>query len=239
MVNFSMSRLELGRAVAVLVVVALGACAAETSGNGSRTRSTGSGVTPIADAEDPAGSAGAAGAGSLDFGNGIADSVATSTDPTAATAGAPQAAGEFCVSGTYTGEYLVDFMLGGDGGLPFPAAGPFEIALEAGDSGGASQTLDGVVVEFFQIAEGATLDASYAGLIELASTLEGGVDCETGEFEASSTVCMYGTLGLNSPGCSVEMLGAFDPHTRRIEGSVTIPNDWGLSEGSFSTALLP
>lgn len=220
------------------LVVTIG-CTAEqegTRGRGPNTTPTQTNVSAgAAGAGDTATTGGGAGSAAV-FDNSTGDpggNVGSVANPVPGAGGT----GEFCVAGLYAGTYTL--MLN----AAFP--GNIDIELEPGESI-PSDTLDGVVIESFTIVDGGELYVQNVVGQELRAPLEGGVNCETGEFTG-------GTIDIGNPapwshdcmtnppgGCGVELTGVFDPAAGTITGEVHFYTElYGQDTGPFEITLAP
>lgn len=142
------------------------------------------------------------------------------------------------MAGDYVGEYDALFA-DAISMLPVPVIGPLVMALEAGEAIPGPVDPDVFEIPTFELVEGATLTANWGGeaLVNLRAELEGGVDCGTGDFEATSVHCEGTVAGLPFNCGPMVLLGSFDPATGAIAGTFTGPSDWGDAEGDFSMSL--
>jgi len=213
--------------VLAFAVSACGNDTDDTDGAGGQPPLSGGGGMQMGGSTGTGGGPGSTGAGDGTGTGGTGGGVTDVTVPTA---------GEYCTSGYYPGMYEGAFM-GPALPEPFPIAGPFNIELEPVDAGACAADEEFC---FSTIAEGSVLSISYAGVITVDAMLQGGVNCETGVFTASSSTseCSALVAGLPS-GCSIEMQGMMDPVTKTVTGTFELPNDFGVSTGTFSVTLEP
>ena len=141
-----------------------------------------------------------------------------------------------CVAGTYTGEYEQQFTPTALG-APVPTAGPITVELGAGSD--CDEDLE--FCEFFQTAEGSTLEIHYLEpTINAYPALDGEVDCTTGEFQAVAVDCIFDTFDIPAGECYAELSGTYDPDTESITGTfLGGATGYGEGPGTFTIALQP
>ena len=134
-----------------------------------------------------------------------------------------------CIPGTYEGSYMFDFVPVALG-APIPTVGPFVIVFGTERDG-----------EFLVTAAGSTLEVHFLEpVINANCVLDGGVNCNTGEFEASTVDCLFDSLGIPAGPIFAELDGMFDPVTQNIDGMiVSEAPGFGGGMGTFTMTLLP
>jgi len=137
--------------------------------------------------------------------------------------------GDNCLPGTYEGEYVMDFTPVALG-APVPTVGPFVISFGTERKG-----------EFLQTAEGSTLEVHFLEpTINATMPLEGGVNCNTGEFIADAVNCTFDSLGIPAGSCTAHLEGQFNRAAGTIEGTIVSDSPgYGSGEGTWAITLTP
>lgn len=177
--------------------------------------------------------------------------------PRAGSAGAPPQAMPMpraqCKGGVYLGKYNcnVDF-----GGIQSPLEGDVSFALEI-DETVVPGECEAEFCPDLVIAEGSGTLFGLAGITGFEAKLDGGLDCQTGEFRASAPNGIYGLGGPSDPNDPDSLWTVLDPAFGEFMGTLSgmhangpperIAGDWDLSEptlgarcaGPFMVELQP
>jgi len=157
-----------------------------------------------------------------------------------------------CKGGLYLGTYMCTIDLGG---IPSPLEGDVSFALEIDET-----VMRGECDEFcpdLVIAEGTGTLFGLAGLIGFEAELDGGLDCQTGEFRAGAPTGIYGVPDSMDPNDPDALWTVADPPFGTFTGSLTgthatnpaerITGNWDLTDaitgtrcaGPFTVELQP
>jgi len=178
---------------------------------------------------DGSSGAGAAGGRTAVTAGALRTDITFDWDETAAGQGG-SSTGELCVPGTYEGTYMLDFTPVAAPAFVTPTTGPCIVVFGTERRG-----------EFLATAEGSTLEVHFLEpIINATMELDGGVNCDTGAFDATSVDCQWDTNGIPGGSCMSELHGTFDPATNSITGTVTTDvMNQGMGDGTFVMTLLP
>jgi hypothetical protein len=178
----------------------------------------------------------AAGTGG-DFGNAMPAAPGTAGTPPAATP-VPRAN---CSGGVYLGTYNCTIDIAG---IRSPLEGDVSFALEI-DQAVAPGQCDAEFCPDLVIAAGSGTLFGLAGLTGFEAELDGGLDCQTGEFRASAPNGIYGIPGSIDPDDPDALWTVLDPPLGTFMGSLTgmhasgpverITGEWDLVEPAIST----
>ena len=203
-------------------VVWLLACAGETGSSGSNDMRGSAATGSLAGSATPAmPSAGS----SADFGN------AAPMMPRPGAAGMPgpakpPASRANCKGGLYLGTYdcNVDF-----GGIQAPLQGDVSFTLEI-DATVVREDCDLEFCPELVIAEGSGTLFGLAGAIGFEAKLEGGLDCQTGEFRASAPGGIYGFPESVDPNDPDALWTVADPPWGTFKGTLSGDHGQGMPE---------
>ena len=144
-----------------------------------------------------------------------------------------------CKGGLYLGSYscVVDVM-----GFEMPLEGDVSFALEI-DETVVPGECDSEFCPDLVIAEGSGTLFGLAGLTGFEAKLDGGLDCQTGEFRASAPKGIYGIAGPMDPNDPDSLWTVFDPPFGEFMGTLAgmhgsgpperIAGAWDLAEATM------